>query len=153
MNNLARFVMVAVLAGGMAAPALAAQVEANAHAQGVIGNIIDGLIGNRYNVTDRQAVRRCGLAAVDKAERDYRGYFRGRRAHAYPGYTGYVRVTQITDVSRRMSGVRVRGLLDTGRNGYGNGRFGADVSFRCDTNRKGKVTDVRLERNPYYRPR
>ena len=119
----------------------------------MIGDIIDGLIGNRYAVSDRQAIRRCGWAAVDKAERQFRTQFRGRRGFAYPGYRGYVRVAAITDVSRGLlNRVRVRGLLDTGRNGYG-GRYGADLAFRCDADRNGRVSDVRVERNPGYRPR
>ena len=150
MNNLARFVTAAALAGGIAAPAVAAQVEGNVQAQGVINNIIDGLIGKKYNVSDRKAVRQCGWAAVDKAERQYRPYFKGQR-HAYPGYNGFVRVAAITDVQRRASGVRVRGLLDTARYGYDSGRRGAELSFRCDTDRKGRVETVRLERNPIFR--
>src|SRR4051812_31129349 len=71
--------------------------------QGVIGNIIDGLIGNRYNVSDRQAVRQCAYAAVQRAESQYRPYF-GGQPYAYQGYNGYVRVTAITDVQRRNNG-------------------------------------------------
>lgn len=152
MKTLAHIVVAAALAGGIAGPA-SAQVEANAHAQGVIGDIVDGLIGNRYAVSDRQAIRRCGWAAVNKAERQFRTQFRGRRSFAYPGYRGYVRVAAITDVQRGLlNRVRVRGLLDTGRNGYG-GRHGADLAFRCDADRNGRVTDVRVDRNPNYRPR
>ena len=76
MKILAHIVVAAALAGGIAAPA-SAQVEANAHAQGVIGDIIDGLIGNRYAVSDRQAIRRCGGRRYDKAERQFRTQFRG----------------------------------------------------------------------------
>ena len=118
-----------------------------------ITDVIDQLLGNRYNVSDRQAVRRCGAAAVTKAEGQFRTQFRGRRSHAYPGYPGFVQIVAITDVQRRLTGVRVRGLLDTGGNGYGRGRGGADVSFRCEVDRRGRVDTVRLERNPYYRPR
>ena len=71
--------------------------------QGVIGTIIDGLIGNRYAVSDRQAVRQCAYAAVQRAESQYRPYFNGQ-PYAYQGYSGYVRVTAITDVSRRSNG-------------------------------------------------
>jgi hypothetical protein len=151
MNKLA-YIVIAAAVGGLSAPAASAQ-EGDMQAQGVINNIIDGLIGNRYAVGDRQAIRRCGWAAVDKAERQFRTQFRGRRGFAYPGYRGYVRVAAITDVSRGLLGrVRVTGLLDTGRNGYG-GRHGADLTFRCDANRNGHVTDVRVSRNPHYRPR
>jgi hypothetical protein len=140
------------LAGGLAAPASSQEFEANAQAQGIIDNIVDGLVGNRYNVTERQAIRTCAWASVRKAERDYRRYFHGP-PHAYPGYRGYVRVAAITDVERRTLVTRVRGLLDTARNGYRGGRHGADLLFRCDVNRGGAVSNVKLERNPWYRPR
>lgn len=149
MNRFARIVIAAALAGGLAAPALA---QDDVQAQGVIGDIIDKLIGHRYNVSDRQAIRRCGWAAVDQAEHQYRPWFKGR-PRAYPGYRGYVRVTAITDVQRRATGVRVRGLLDTARYGYGGGRHGSDLTFRCDTDRKGRVTGVRVTANPGFRPR
>ena len=136
-----------VLAGALATTASAAQVEGNAQAERIIGDIVDGLIGNRYKVNDREAVRRCSWAAVDKAERDYGRYSSGR-PKAYPGYRGFVRVVAITDVDRRASGVRVRGLLDTARRGYRGGGRG-DVSFRCNTDRRGRVDTVRLE--PLFR--
>ena len=116
--------------------------------QGIIGNIIDGLIGNRYNVSDRQAVRQCAYAAVQRAESQYRPYF-GGMPYAYQGYNGYVRVTAITDVSRRSNGrVRVRGLLDTARGGYG--QYG-DLSFKCDVDYRGVVYNVDLDRNNNWR--
>ena len=71
--------------------------------QGVIGTIIDGLIGNRYAVSDRQAVRQCAYAAVQRAESQYRPYFNGQ-PYAYQGYSGYVRVTAITDVGAGQTG-------------------------------------------------
>lgn len=135
------------LAASLAATASAAQVEGNAQAERIIGDIVDGLIGNRYKVSDREAVRRCSWAAVDKAERDYGRYGQGR-PFAYPGYRGYVRVIAITDVDRRAAGVRVRGLLDTARRGYRGGGRG-DVQFRCNTDRRGRVQTMRLE--PLFR--
>ena len=142
------------MGGALAAPALAQDQEfqANAHAESIIGGIIDGLIGKKYNVSDRKAIHTCGWAAVRQAERDYRRYFTGP-PHSYPGYRGYVRVAAITDVKRLSKAVRVRGLLDTARYGYRGGRNGADLLFRCDVNRNARVTDLRLERNPWYRPR
>jgi len=71
MNRLAYLGIAAALAGGLAVPAASAQ-EGDMQAQGVINDIIDGLIGNRYHVSDRDAIRRCGWAAVDKADRQYR---------------------------------------------------------------------------------
>ena len=176
MTRIAKIMAAAVLAGGLAAPA-AAQVYGQPYpadlsaghypgqpyggypgyggnygygSQGVIGSIIDGLIGNRYNVSDRQAVRQCAYAAVQRAENQYRPYF-GGMPYAYQGYNGYVRVTAITDVTRRSNGrVRVRGLLDTARGGYGQGG-GADLSFRCDVDYAGRVYNVDLDRNGYRR--
>jgi len=118
--------------------------------QGVLGNIIDGLIGNRYGVNDRQAIRQCASAAVQRAENQYRPYFNRNMPYAYQGYSGYVRVTAITDVQRRSNGrVRVRGLLDTARGGYG--RYGSDLKFRCDVDYRGYIVDVSLDRNDSYR--
>jgi hypothetical protein len=175
MTRIAKIMAAAVLAGGLAAPA-AAQVYAQPYPQtyppgyypgqpygggypgygggygygnqGIIGTIIDGLIGNRYNVSDRQAVRQCAYAAVQRAESQYRPYF-GGMPYAYQGYNGYVRVTAITDVSRRSNGrVRVRGLLDTARGGYG--QYG-DLSFRCDIDYAGRVYNIDLDRNSNWR--
>jgi hypothetical protein len=117
--------------------------------QGVIGNIIDSLIGNRYQVNDRQAIRQCASAAVQRAENDYRPYF-GGQPYAYQGYQGHVRVTAITDVQRRNNGLRVRGMLDTARGGYNNGAYG-DLEFRCDVDYRGYVSSVRINRSRNWR--
>jgi hypothetical protein len=110
----------------------------------VLGNIIDGLIGNRYQVSDRQAIRQCASAAVQRAENEYRPYFNRNMPYAYQGYNGYVRVTAITDVQRRSNGrIRVRGMLDTARGGYGGN---SDLSFRCDVDYRGYVYNVDLNR-------
>jgi len=155
MHKIISLTAAAVVAAGFAAPAVSAQVEvqSNPQAERVIGDVVDSLIGGRYRGNERDAVRRCSWAAIDKAERQYRGYFNDRRGFAYPGYRGHVRVTAITDVQRRLlNRVRVRGLLDTGRhNGYGS-RWGADLSFRCDTDFRGRVYELKVDRNPHYRP-
>ena len=151
MKVLAGLIVASVLAGGLGAPALA-QEEMDAQSQRVIGGVIDALIGNHYNVSDRQAIRRCGLAAVDRAERQYRGDFRSQPV-AYPGYRGHVRVTAITNVERRLLVVRVRGLLSTARFGYGRGDRDSDLTFRCDINGHGNINTVKIERNPQWRPR
>ena len=127
--------------------------------QGAVGAIIDSLIGNRYNVSDRQAIHRCANAAVNRAQtQNWGGY-----PQAYPGYNSNLRVMAITDVQRRSNSVRVRGTLGRGRWGgpqYGNGsdpRYGyngngygrADLGFRCDVDYAGYVRNVRIE--PLYR--
>jgi hypothetical protein len=37
------------------------------YAQNPVGQIIDGLLGNRYNVSDRQAVSQCASAAMTQS--------------------------------------------------------------------------------------
>ena len=77
---------------------------------GTVGGIIDQLLGNRYNVSDRQAIGRCASAALQRALGRYpNGYAQG-----YPGYNRGLRVTAITDVQRRSNGLRVRGMLGGG---------------------------------------
>lgn len=151
MKALAFAITAAAAAGGFSAPAAAAvQDQGDVQAQRIIGGVIDTLIGNRYNVNDRQAIRRCGVAAVRRAEDRYRGDFHSLPV-AYPGYRGHVRVSDITDVQRRLRVVRVKGLLTTARYGYGRGQRHADLSFRCDVDYRGNIADLRVERNPYWR--
>src|ERR1051325_6571790 len=47
------------------------------YAQNPVGQIIDSLLGNRYTVTDRQAVSQCASAAMTQANARYgNGYDR-----------------------------------------------------------------------------
>ena len=129
----------------------------------VIDQVIGQLLGSRYNVTDRRAVGQCATAAMAQAQNQF-GYGQGYQQ----GYGGYgqgfaapaMRVTSITEVQRRQNGLRVRGLLDTGSAGYNNqyGQYGqqgyanqryaaGDLSFRCDVDYRGVVTNVRINRN------
>jgi hypothetical protein len=137
--------------------------------QGGIAGIIDQLLGTRYNVNDRSAVSRCATAAMQQAQTRYapygynQGYNQGYPGQGYnQGYAynqrGYgIRVTAITNVERRSNGLRVRGLLDTGRGGgygnqYGNqGYASGDLTFRCNVDYRGYVSNVRIERNTGYR--
>lgn len=149
--------------------------------QSGIGGIIDQLLGNRYNTNDRSAVSRCASAAVQQVRARYtpygnQGYSQGYNGQGYndqgyngqgynQGYNGQgysqrgynVRVTAITNVERRSNGLRVRGLLDTGRgNAYGNQGYGnqayasGDLSFRCNVDYRGYVSNVKIERNTGY---
>jgi len=123
--------------------------------QSVVGAIVDSLIGNRYAVGDRQAIRQCAWAAVQRAQQYGGGY--GER------YRDRLRVTSINDVQRRTLVLRVRGTLGRGggygnggyNNGYGGGGYGGsyarpELSFRCDVNYNGYVQDVRIERLGRY---
>ena len=141
------------------------------YAQGGIGGIIDQLLGNRYNVSDRQAVSRCASAAMTQASAQYRGYNQGygnngynnggyNNGYANNGYANAMRVTSITNVERRNNGLRVSGLMSSGygsqygqqgyQNGYQNRAYG-DVTFRCNVDYRGAVTNIRIGRNNGYR--
>ena len=134
------------------------------YAQNPIQQVIDGLLGNRYNVTDRQAVSRCASAAMTQAAAQYgNGYDRGYGNNGYDrgyGDNGYnrgynaMRVTSITDVQRRNNGLRVSGMMSSGyggQYGYQNRNYAAgDVTFRCNVDYRGAVTHVRLGRNMAY---
>ncbi len=136
-----------------------------------VTDVIDQLLGNRYNVTDRQAVRQCANAARTQAMQQYRGYNNGY-GNQYGNQYGNPRilapqlhVTAITDVQRRSNGLRVSGMMGTGYAGqYGNqygyqnrgypqqGYAPGDVSFRCNVDYRGVVTDIRIGgRNNGYR--
>jgi hypothetical protein len=131
--------------------------------QGYTGNpvtdIIDQLLGNRYNVTDRQAVRQCARAASAQASAQYGGgYSQGYGGYGQRYSQGYgtMRVTAITDVQRRSNGLRVTGLMSSGYGGYGNQAYGqaygynnrgygaGQLSFRCNVDYRGAVTGLRV---------
>ena len=125
------------------------------YAQNPVGQIIDQLLGNRYNVSDRQAVSQCASAAMTQAAAQYgNGYNRGY-GQGYGDYrrAGAMRVTAITDVQRRSNGLRVSGTMSSGsgyggQHGYQNRGYAAsDVSFRCNVDYRGQVTNIRIGRN------
>jgi len=139
--------------------------------QNGLGSIIGQLLGNRYNVSDRQAVSRCASAAMTQASAQYRGYNQGygnngynnggyNNGYANNGYANAMRVTSITKVERRSNGLRVSGLMSSGyggqygqnayQQGYQNRAYG-DVSFRCNVDYRGAVTNIRIGRNNTYR--
>src|SRR6478609_2794052 len=83
------------------------------YAQDPVSQVINSLLGNRYTVTDRQAVSQCASAAMTQAQAQYgnrynQGYGNNR------GYNNAMRVTSITDVQRRNNGLRVSGLMSSG---------------------------------------
>ena len=135
----------------------------------VIQQVIDQLLGNRYNATDRTAVSRCASSALAQAQRQYpygaygRAY-QQRYAYGQRNYQAMMRVAAITEVRRRSSGLRVRGLIDSGAYGspyanpYGNQPYvdpryarTGDLTFRCDVDYRGYVRNVRIGRNSAYR--
>jgi len=173
----------AAAAGGLAAPALAQYPQAYpqnypqpypgqpgyGYQQGYdpgyanqnpIGAIINQLLGNRYNVTDRTAVSQCANAALVRAQSQYRGNAYGQYGYEQGYYQGpAMRVTAITNVERRNNGLRVSGLMGLVYSGQYGGQYGyqgqqyaqGDVSFRCNVDYRGQVTNLRIGRNMAYR--
>ena len=198
MTRLTHFLAAAAAIGGIAAPLSAAQYQYQPYPQQAypqpvypqqaypgynqgyssgspVSDIIDQLLGNRYSVTDRQAVRQCSNAARMQANTQYGSYGYQQR-YGQGGYNGYnqqvaapsLRVTAITNVERRSSGLRVSGLMTSSYHGqygsqynqYGNqygGQYAyqnrgyGDVSFRCNVDYRGTVTNVRIGRGGDYR--
>ena len=128
------------------------------YAQNPVGAIIDQLLGNRYNVTDRQAVSRCASAVMTQASSQYgNGNDNGYGHNGYNRGYSDLRVTGISDVQRRGSGLRVTGTLGSASGGYG-GQYGnqhgggyGDLSFRCNVAYNGAVTGIRINRSQTYR--
>jgi hypothetical protein len=149
-----------------------------------VNQIINQLLGNRYNVTDRTAVAQCAAAAQSQAAAQFGGQRYGQGGQYQGGYSqgapygnayGYnamqsARVTGITSVERRNNGLRVSGLMSSGmmapgqgyggygNQGYGNQGYGqgsatagSDLTFRCNVDYRGAVTNLRVRRNPAWR--
>jgi hypothetical protein len=131
--------------------------------QNPVAQIIDQLLGNRYNVTDRQAVSRCASAVLTQAAAQYgSGYGAYGQRYGQQYGQGYnrnaaMRVTSITDVQRRNNGLRVSGMLSSGgayrgQYGYQNQGYAAgDLSFRCNVDYRGAVTGIRIRPANAYR--
>lgn len=132
-----------------------------------IGQAINQLLGNRYNVSERTAVRQCASAAMQQASAQFAppygnayGYDRNRGYQQGYNAGAMMRVTAITNVERRNNGVRVSGLLDSRAGypphgqayGYQNNGYAAtgDLSFRCNVDYRGAVTNVRVRRANQY---
>lgn len=191
MTRFTRFLGAATLAGALAAPAAAQYYPSQpypqtypqypqypqqqypqtypnyGYQQGYTGNpvtdVIDQLLGNRYNVTDRQAVRQCAAAAASQAQgqygNGYGGYGAYNQQYGYNNQYGYhgFQVTSITNVERRSYGLRVSGVLSSGHGGYANQSYNygqnygynhaMQLTFRCNVDYRGSVTDVHVR--PY----
>lgn len=134
--------------------------------QNSLSQIIGQMLGNRYSVSDRTAVQQCAGAAMSQASAQYQprnayrqpsGYNQGYSSNQGYNPAAMMRVTAITNVERRRSGLRVSGLLDSqagypphgqayGYHSQGHAATG-DLSFRCNVDYRGAVTDVRVRRN------
>ena len=169
----------AVAALVTAAPAAAQYYPAQGYGGGynqgysnnnVVGNILNGILGGQnYQQNDRYAIDMC-VRATEARLNGYNGGY-GTNYGQFGGYgnTGYnqgyngARVTRITNVERRNSGLKIYGLARAGRGGvygnqgygnqgygnqgYGNQGYGArQLQFNCKVNFRGQVTDVDIDR-------
>ncbi len=106
---------------------------------GVVGQIINNVLGGgRYGSygqgNDRMAVDQCARAAEARVsgDRNYGPYGQSQYGQGYNSNRSNARVVAITQVNRSNNGLRVSGLIDTGRNwrnqgqayGYGNQGYG-----------------------------
>ena len=138
---------------------------------GVVGAIINSVIGGGYGsygnqgTNDRYAVSQCSRAVEARLGGGYgnNGGYGGYGGYGNNDYGGGGRVVGITRVERRNSGIRVRGVATSGARGgyggYGYNNGGADLSFSCKVDYRGRITDIDLDRryesygynNGYYR--
>jgi hypothetical protein len=126
--------------------------------QGGIAGIINQLLGNRYATNDRTAIAQCAAAAQQQAAVQMRpqGYGAYNQGYGQAYVQSTARVTGITNVERRQNGLRVSGVMSSGRNygaynqgynqGYNRAYAGAvnDLTFRCNVDYRGAVTNVRV---------
>lgn len=181
-----------MLAGGLGVLALAGAAPAAAQyypgypgggygtgAQGVIGTILDTILGGRsYQQNDRYAVEQCVRAVeyrintrgFDNEGGRYRDYAYGYGYNnQYRNYRG-ARVISVTDVDRRSNGnLRIRGLASSGdpaaysygnpgwgydRQGYGGYAYNqpADARFTCNVDRFGRIRDIDARKTTGYPP-
>ena len=120
-----------------------------------------------------QANARYGSRAYGQGYNQY-GQPYGQQQYGQ-GYAANARITAITNVERRSNGLRVTGTLDSGRYaaygnqgygqgyGYGNQGYGygnpnqayvaqtGDLTFRCNVDYRGAVSNIRLTPNRAYR--
>lgn len=102
----------------------------NQNSGGVLGSIINGVLGGgRYGSygqgNDRMAVDQCARAAEARVSGDRRygaygaygqGQYQGQYRQGYNNNRSNARVVAVTQVTRNNQGLRVAGLIDTGRN-------------------------------------
>ena len=159
-----------ILAGGIGLAALASAAPAAAqyypqpgygYGQNPVGQIIGQILNpyggyNQYGGgNDRVLIDRCAGAVQHRINAQYGGYsqYGGYNQYGYGyGQQGYgnARVMGITSVDRRNSGLRVRGVATAGNygGGYGYGyNQGAELSFKCNIDYRGRITDIDLDRN------
>jgi len=125
--------------------------------------VIGQLLGDRYSITDRVAVRQCASAAMQQAAVRYQPEPLGN-AHPYgEGYNpaALMRLTAITEVQRRQNVLHVSGRIDSSAgqapnaHGYGYQNNGyaliGGLSFRCNVDYGGIVSNLQVHPANSYR--
>jgi hypothetical protein len=182
------------MVAGLSAPAAAQQPYPYGYPNSgnTVGQVINQVLGGgaygQYGQgQDRVAVDQCARAAVARVNQQrggYGGYNQGyqqgygNQPYGNQGYGynngGIARVVGITKVERKSSGIKVFGVIASGRGygggygqqgyggqpygnqpygnqGYGNqgynGQVVADLRFDCKVDYRGYVTDVDINRN------
>jgi len=142
----------------------------------VVGQILNSILGGQnYRQNDRYAIDMCVRATEARLNGYQGGYGYNQGYGNYGGYgnNGYnqgyngSRVTRITNVQRRNSGLKIFGLATAGYNsryggynqgygnqgygnqGYGNQGYSNQLRFNCKVNFRGQVTDVDIDRRRY----
>ena len=142
----------------------------------VINQVLGG--GQGYGMNSQVAVQRCSAAVEQRINYQYNRGYAGQGGYGgYGGYNpGYAyqstaRVLGVTSVERRSNnGLRVRGVATAraqqagygGYGGYGQGGYSpyggyggyapqqtGELTFKCNIDYRGYVTDVDLDRNRY----
>ena len=145
------------LAGGIAIAALGAASPAAAqyypgygyqgygygspYGANVIGQVLNGVLGNGYGANGQVAVNQCAAAVQQRLGGGYGGGY---------GYNGYAnaggRVLGISRVEPRGNGeLLVRGVANSGRYGY-NGQSQVDLTWKCRVDYRGFVRDIDINR-------
>lgn len=150
-------IMTKMIAGGLGLAAIAAAAPAAAQYQygyaPPYGNAY-GYYANNPNIA-QMAVNQCG-AAVQNRLQARRG-MNGILGAVLGAQTSGGRVMAITRVDPRSNGsIRVRGVANSGRyaqSPYGYGMYGAsgagyqaDLAFKCDVDRFGRIRNIDINR-------
>jgi hypothetical protein len=114
----------------------------NPYGGNVIGQVLNGVLGNGYGygTNNQVAVNQCAAAVQSRLSGGY-GY------NAYGNGAGG-RVLGISRVEPRSNGeLLVRGVANSGRYAYGyNGQGQVDLTWKCKVDYRGFVRDIDINR-------